>query len=82
MVVVAKSAKAADITFRCPTCDTRTMQGLGFNRPCPCGDGTLCWNVHKARTVYTPRGMALINLPLCVPKTPSMQVKQQVDTRG
>jgi hypothetical protein len=39
------------------------MQGLGFNRPCPCGNGTLRWNVHKARTVYTPRGMVLINPP-------------------
>lgn len=62
-VVIPKSAKAADITFECPICHVRTMQGLGFNRPCPCGDGTLRWNVHKARTVYTPRGMVLINPP-------------------
>lgn len=63
MVVIPKSAKAADITFECPTCHTKTMQGLGFNRRCPCGDGTLRWNVHKARTVYTPRSMVLINPP-------------------
>ncbi|MFC0432558.1 hypothetical protein [Kutzneria buriramensis] len=63
MVVIPKSAKAADITFKCPTCHTQTMQGLGFNRTCPCGNGTLRWNVHKARTVYTPRGMVLINPP-------------------
>lgn len=62
-VVIPKSAKAADITFECPVCHTRTMQGLGFNRPCECGNGTLRWNVHKARTVYTPRGMVLINPP-------------------
>src|SRR5512139_1693524 len=28
-VVIPKSAKAADITFECPVCGTRTMQGLG-----------------------------------------------------
>lgn len=62
-VVIPKSAKAADITFKCPTCDTQTMRGLGFNRKCECGNGTVRWNVHKARTVYTPRGMVLINPP-------------------
>jgi hypothetical protein len=62
-VVVPRSAKAADITFECPVCGRRTQQGLGFQRRCGCGDGTLRWNVHKARTVYTPRGMVLINPP-------------------
>ncbi|MDQ2587308.1 hypothetical protein [Saccharothrix yanglingensis] len=61
-VVIPKSAKAADITFECPVCHKRTMQGLGF-KPCACGNGTMRWNVHKARTVYTPRGMVLINPP-------------------
>ncbi|WP_406638721.1 hypothetical protein [Amycolatopsis sp. WGS_07] len=62
-VVIPKSAKAADITFVCPECRMTTMNGLGFNRQCPCGNGTFRWNVHKARTVYTPRGMVLINPP-------------------
>lgn len=62
-VVIPKSAKAADITFVCPTCQAQTMQGLGFNRKCACGDGVIRWNVHKARTVYTPRSMVLINPP-------------------
>ncbi|MGW4590168.1 hypothetical protein ACWEKJ_22815 [Amycolatopsis thermoflava] len=62
-VVIPKSAKAADITFECPECHTKTMTGLGFNKPCPCGNGTFRWNVHKARTVYTPRGLVLINPP-------------------
>ncbi|MEU8411357.1 hypothetical protein AB0C24_01145 [Amycolatopsis japonica] len=62
-VVIPKSAKAADIAFVCPECQTTTMNGLGFNRKCPCGDGAFRWNVHKARTVYTPRSMVLINPP-------------------
>lgn len=62
-VVIPKSAKAGDITFVCPVCNTKTMQGLGFNRRCACGDGYVRWNVHKARTVYTPRGTVLINPP-------------------
>ncbi|MCR6487334.1 hypothetical protein M8542_31345 [Amycolatopsis sp. OK19-0408] len=62
-VVIPKSAKATDITFVCPECHIKTMNGLGFNRKCPCGNGTFKWNVHKARTVYTPRGMVLINPP-------------------
>lgn len=62
-VLIPKSAKAGDITFVCPSCDKQTMRGLGFNRPCPCGNGTVRWNVHKARPVYTPRGMVLINPP-------------------
>ncbi|MDY6811314.1 MAG: hypothetical protein SW127_20245 [Actinomycetota bacterium] len=60
MMVSPKSAKAADIRFACPICKTTTMSGLGFMR-CPCGNGNITWNVHKARSVYTPRGMAMIN---------------------
>ncbi|WP_202806034.1 hypothetical protein [Actinopolymorpha alba] len=62
-VVIPKSTTAGDITFVCPVCNTQTMQGLGFNRKCVCGDGPVRWNVHKARTVYTPRGTVLINPP-------------------
>jgi hypothetical protein len=62
MVVIPKSAKATDIAFVCPTCKTQTMKGLGF-RKCDCGKGQVWWNVHKARMVYTPRGMVLINPP-------------------
>ena len=39
------------------------MKGLGF-RPCTaCGQGTVNWNVHKARSVYVPRGAVLVNPP-------------------
>lgn len=62
-LVSPKSAKAADIRFVCPTCQIETQRGLGFNRPCPCGQGSIIWNVHKARSVYTPRGAVLVNPP-------------------
>lgn len=40
------------------------MRGLGFNRTCPgCNDGYVTWNVHKARSVYAPRGAVLVNPP-------------------
>lgn len=59
-----RSAKATDIRFVCPTCKTETMRGLGFNRTCPgCQQGNLIWNVHKARSAYTPRGTVLVNPP-------------------
>ncbi|WP_238015565.1 hypothetical protein KZZ52_01775 [Dactylosporangium sp. AC04546] len=61
-VVIPKSAKAADISFVCPVCGNEIMRGLGFKK-CVCGDGQVRWNVHKARTVYTPRSMVLINPP-------------------
>ena len=59
-MISPKSVKATDIRFACPICDTTTMKGLGFV-PCSCGDGNFTWNVHKARSAYTPRGMAMIN---------------------
>jgi len=58
-----KSAKATDIRFVCPVCQLETQRGLGFNRSCTCGQGHMIWNVHKARSVYTPRGAVLVNPP-------------------
>jgi len=60
-MVATRSAKASDIRFVCPECHQQTQQGLGFNRQCVCGQGTITWNVHKARSVYAPRGMSWIN---------------------
>ena len=57
-----RSSKAADIRFACPECNTETQKGLGF-RPCTCGHGNIIWNVHRARTVYTPHGTVLVNPP-------------------
>ena len=63
-LVSPRSAKASDIRFVCPVCNTELMRGLGFNRTCPgCNDGHLSWNVHKARSVYAPRGAVLVNPP-------------------
>lgn len=61
-LVSPKSAKASDITFECPTCHTQTQRGLGYKK-CTCGQGQVHWNVHKARSVYTPRGAVLVNPP-------------------
>lgn len=58
-----KSAQAKDIRFVCPECNLELMKGLGF-RPCTaCGQGNINWNVHKARSVYVPRGAVLVNPP-------------------
>jgi hypothetical protein len=63
-LVSPKSAKASDIRFVCPTCNAELMRGLGFNRQCPgCNNGYVTWNVHKARSVYAPRGAVLVNPP-------------------
>lgn len=62
MLVSPRSAQAKDIRFTCPECGKEVMKGLGF-RPCACGQGNVNWNVHKARSVYVPRGAALVNPP-------------------
>jgi hypothetical protein len=62
MLVSPKSAQAKDIRFVCPECHQELMKGLGF-RKCSCGQGNINWNVHKARSVYVPRGAVLVNPP-------------------
>lgn len=62
-LVSPRSAKATDIRFTCPECGVQTQKGLGFQQ-CPgCRQGPVTWNVHKARTAYTPRGVVLVNPP-------------------
>ncbi len=63
MLFSPKSSKAKDIRFTCPECGQEVMKGLGFRRPCACGQGNILWNVHKARSVYVPRGAVLVNPP-------------------
>jgi hypothetical protein len=63
MLISPRSAQAKDIRFVCPDCNLELMKGLGF-RPCTaCGQGNINWNVHKARSVYVPRGAVLVNPP-------------------
>lgn len=62
MLISPRSAQAKDIRFICPTCNNELMKGLGF-RPCACGQGNVMWNVHKARSVYVPRGAVIVNPP-------------------
>ena len=62
MLVSPRSAQAKDIRFVCPECHQELMKGLGF-RQCACGQGNVIWNVHKARSVYVPRGAVLVNPP-------------------
>jgi hypothetical protein len=62
-LVSPRSAQAKDMAFVCPVCNLELMRGLGFT-PCrACGKGNVTWNVHKARSVYVPRGVVLINPP-------------------
>jgi hypothetical protein len=60
-VISPRSAKASDIVFRCPECRQELAKGLGFVRCSACGQGSIAWNVHKARPVFTPREMVMIN---------------------
>lgn len=62
MMVSPKSTSAKDIRFECPECHIEVMSGLGFKR-CDCGQGQVIWNVHKARSVYAPRSIVLVNPP-------------------
>jgi hypothetical protein len=62
-IVIPKSAKVTDIVFECPTCGARIAKGLSYLQCRKCGEGQVRWNVHKARSVYSPCGMVLINPP-------------------
>lgn len=59
-LVSPRSAAAKDIRFVCPICNSEVGRGLGFQQ-CACGGGLVQWNVHKARSVYAPRSMVLVN---------------------
>lgn len=62
-LVSPRSARAEDIRFVCPECQNVLGKGLGYPA-CPgCGKRPVHWNVHKARSVYTPHGTTVINPP-------------------
>ncbi len=62
-VELPRSAKATDIRFICPVCHLEIARGLGFVKCSACNDGYITWNVHKARPVFTPRELVMINPP-------------------
>lgn len=61
-VVWPGTASAAEIKFVCPTCDRLLRKGFGFPA-CDCGQGQMTFNVHRAASVYTPRGVVIVNPP-------------------
>ncbi len=62
-LVATTSTKTTDLAFVCPVCHRQLQKGLGFQQ-CPgCRQGRVHWNVHKARSAYTPRGIVLVNPP-------------------
>jgi hypothetical protein len=60
-LVGTTSTKTSDLRFICPVCQIQLQKGLGFQQCQGCRQGGLHWNVHKARTAYTPRGMVMVN---------------------
>ena len=60
-LVNTTSTRTGDLRFECPTCRRELQRGLGFQQCPTCRRGPLHWNVHKARTAYTPRGLVMVN---------------------
>ncbi|NYJ03920.1 hypothetical protein [Petropleomorpha daqingensis] len=60
-LVGTTSTRTSDLRFVCPRCHLQLQKGLGFQQCQGCRQGGLHWNVHKARTAYTPRGMVMVN---------------------
>jgi hypothetical protein len=61
-VVFPGTASAAEIQFICPACGTLLRKGFGFPQ-CDCGQGRLTFNVHRAASVYSQRGVVIVNPP-------------------
>lgn len=61
-VILPGTSSAAEIRFECPVCGVLIRKGFGFV-PCPCGNGNLSFNVHRAASVFTPRGVVVVNPP-------------------
>lgn len=60
--VLPGTARAQEIRFSCPICNTELQKGFG-SRACDCGNGLMKFNVHRAASVYTPRSLVMINPP-------------------
>ena len=58
------SSSTADLRFDCPICSRQTVESTGFPfRKCPCGQGMLSYNLHRAAVVYTSRSTVIVNPP-------------------
>ncbi len=62
MITFPGTASGAEILFSCPSCGTELRKGFGFPN-CNCGGGRLRFTVHRAASVFTPRGIVLVNPP-------------------
>ncbi len=56
------TASAAEIVIDCPVCQTVLRRGLGMPN-CDCGNGRVTFTVHRAASVFTPRGVVIVNPP-------------------
>lgn len=56
------TASGAEILFSCPVCHAELRRGFGFPA-CDCGGGRLRFTVHRAASVYSARGVVLVNPP-------------------
>jgi len=56
------TASGAEIVFACPICQIELRRGFGFPT-CDCGGGRLRFTVHRAASVYSARGIVLVNPP-------------------
>lgn len=61
-VIFPGTASAAEIKFVCPVCHKQIRKGLGMPN-CDCGNGRMQFTVHRAASVYTPRGIVVVNPP-------------------
>lgn len=61
-IVWPGTASAREIRFECPRCHRTTQKGFGSPN-CSCGRGTIKFSVHRAASVFTPRGVVIVNPP-------------------
>lgn len=60
-ITLPGTASASEILFDCPVCGKRVRKG--FFAQCSCGQGEMIFNIHRASSVYTPRGIVIVNPP-------------------
>jgi hypothetical protein len=61
-IVFPGTSSATEIRFMCPLCNRELRRGFG-HVSCDCGQGNLTFLPHRASSVYTPRGVVIVNPP-------------------